>query len=532
MRKGHFQFKTAGLLVIMVCAFAITVGAVATRGPLDGVQEQRADLIIIDGLKSMGDLERPPVPFFHSRHTEALAKINRDCASCHQADKGNLSPKFMRLVDKDRKTVMDTYHEGCISCHKETRSTKIKSGPVTCGECHVETLPAGTSWKEIRLDKTLHYKHVRENENKCERCHHEYNKDEKKLVYAKGKEGSCTYCHGDVKVDNRIPEKEAAHQSCIGCHREREAKNKAAGPVSCVGCHDPESQKTFEVIKDIPRMKRNQPDTVFVSKGESTLAGQGNKGQMALVPFDHKAHEKSNNSCRVCHHKSLDTCAKCHDNTGKDEGQQVKLAQAMHKAGSDQSCIGCHQSQQAKPECAGCHAVMATTKKPQDESCSACHMTPPGTDGLPVDKNQQMQMAQYQLDTRTIAGASLMMKDVPEKVIINKLENQYYGVEFPHRKVVSRLQKDIEDNKLAGFFHQKKETLCQGCHHNTPAAEKPPACGSCHGQPFEADNLSRPGLAGAYHQQCIQCHDTMGIKKPDSRDCSSCHAEKNKGQLS
>ncbi len=529
MRKGKFQLKTVGLMLAMVTVFAIAVGAVTTTVPLGGVQDTRADLIIIDDLKSMGDLERPPVPFFHGKHTDALAKMNRDCASCHDADKGVLSSKFMRLEDKDKKTVMDTYHEGCISCHQETKSPEMKSGPVTCGECHVETITAASSWKEIRLDKSLHYKHVRENQNKCERCHHEYNKEDKKLFYAKGKEGSCSYCHGEVKEENRMALEDASHQSCIGCHRERQAKNKTAGPVSCIGCHDAKAQKTFETIADIPRMERNQPDTLFVTTGEVTIAGTPEKGQMARVPFDHKAHEQYNTTCAACHHASLDACSKCHDNSGKTDGKQVKLAQAMHNANSDQSCMGCHKSQQAKPECAGCHAAIGNSKKPRDESCTACHMTPPETVVSTLDENELMQQVRHQLDSRIIASAAYNLKNIPEKVTINKLENKYAAVEFPHRKVVTRILKDIEGSKLAGYFHQQKETVCRGCHHNSPAAEKPPACGNCHGKPFQNDNLSKPGLAGAYHQQCIQCHDNMGIKKPESRDCGSCHVAKNKG---
>jgi hypothetical protein len=33
----------------------------------------------------------------------------------------------------------------------------------------------------------------------------------------------------------------------------------------------------------------------------------------------------------------------------------------------------------------------------------------------------------------------------------------------------------------------------------------------------------RPGITGAYHQQCNACHQAMGISKVDPRDCKACH---------
>jgi hypothetical protein len=128
--------------------------------------------------------------FFHSRHTEALAKINRDCSACHMADeKGRLSPKFKRLTDTDRQAVTDTYHINCIACHRELAAPNQKSGPQTCGGCHQENPAVASTWKDIPFDKSLHYRHVKANAEKCESCHHAYDKQAKRLVYAKGQEG-------------------------------------------------------------------------------------------------------------------------------------------------------------------------------------------------------------------------------------------------------------------------------------------------------------------------------------------------------
>jgi DnaJ-class molecular chaperone len=99
-------------------------------------------------------------------------------------------------------------------------------------------------------------------------------------------------------------------------------------------------------------------------------------------------------------------------------------------------------------------------------------------------------------------------------------------VTLPHRKIVLKLAEVNTTSKLAAYYHKDPMTLCQGCHHNSPASTKPPQCGSCHGKSSEALNLTRPGLMAAYHQQCFECHQTMGIEKPASRECTACHAKR------
>jgi hypothetical protein len=53
----------------------------------------------------------------------------------------------------------------------------------------------------------------------------------------------------------------------------------------------------------------------------------------------------------------------------------------------------------------------------------------------------------------------------------------------------------------------------------------PPLCESCHGEPFDEAELHTPGLFGAYHRQCIGCHQEMEIE-PQAQDCEGCHAPK------
>ena len=532
MRKGTLHLKTGGMLLVMAMVALFVAGAVpmGEGTPSEAPRTTGAGLIVIDTLKTMHPLERPPVPFFHSRHTEALAKIGRDCSSCHLADdKARLSPKFKRLVDTDPQTVADTYHTNCIACHRELAGPDRKSGPQTCGGCHQESPSVASTWKAIAFDKSLHFRHVKANEKKCEKCHHEFDKQADRLVYVKGKEGACVYCHKETPLPDTTALKEASHYQCIGCHRDRMAKNQQAGPVGCVGCHDTDYQMGIEVVKSVPRLERNQPDVALVKNGEEALPSEAKRQAMDPVPFDHRAHEDYNDNCKSCHHASLESCSSCHTNAGKKEGGQVKLAQAMHSVTSQASCIGCHQEKQQKPQCAGCHAFMGRTVKTDDQSCKACHMAPLPEHVDPADNQATMNAARDLLQARNLETQTFADDQIPEKVSIGNLSDRFEPATFPHRKVVKALIDKTRDSKLAGYFHIEKGTLCQGCHHNSPPAEKPPVCSNCHGQTIENTDAFRPGLVGAYHQQCIGCHTTMGIEKPASRDCNACHVEKNKG---
>ena len=154
-------------------------------------------------MSTFGKLERPPVTFLHQKHTEAVEKQNKDCTACHLTEKDRLVTKYMRLKDTTQQEVMDIYHANCIACHKETAAAKQKSGPVVCGECHKERPDLVSNWQAIGMDRSLHYRHSKAQDQKCERCHHQYNELTKELFYAKGKEGTCRYCHKDVKVENR-----------------------------------------------------------------------------------------------------------------------------------------------------------------------------------------------------------------------------------------------------------------------------------------------------------------------------------------
>lgn len=529
MSKRKIQRLGLGLLIAGAIVLAGTLTALAVAQKDAAAPEKRADILTIDGLKAFGPLERPAVQFYHDKHTQALAKQNKDCLSCHKQVEDHLSLKLNRTEDVDKQTSMDIYHETCIGCHRENAGSAQKSGPVSCGQCHLENPSPAGNRQPIALDKSLHYRHLKAVEKKCELCHHEYNSQTKALFYAKGKEGACLYCHKDQTEENRISKRLASHQACISCHRDRTARNQDAGPIQCAGCHDSQQQAMIEKVKDVPRMERNQPDAVLVRIAAQGEPAGNNPGaeRMNAVAFDHKAHETYNDSCRVCHHAELQSCASCHSIEGKKEGKQVKLAQAMHQKDATMSCVGCHNQQKTNPQCAGCHHSIPPNRTLASEStCQTCHAVPVAENSAPLTKDQETAMAVQMLAARQSVRSTVAPDQIPETVTIKKLSNQYEAAVFPHRKIVLKLAEVHQNSQMAAYYHSDPLTMCQGCHHNSPASLKPPKCASCHGSSSDALNLTRPGLMAAYHQQCIECHEQMGLEKPASRECTACHAKR------
>ncbi len=124
----------AGILGLSLAGYGVQM-------PVEEDKPLQADLLIIDGLKEFGALERPPVAFPHDAHTTALAKQDQSCETCHIKKETGASFKFKRLENDGKTTVMELYHNNCIACHKET----LKTGMGFCRQCHIcsSTCPRG-----------------------------------------------------------------------------------------------------------------------------------------------------------------------------------------------------------------------------------------------------------------------------------------------------------------------------------------------------------------------------------------------------
>ncbi len=485
-------------------------------------QTARADIVTLDEMAAFGALERPPVQFPHDLHTEVMKERKEECTICHPVhDDGRLSLKYERLEDASGQETLDLYHEKCIACHKESADAGAAAGPIACGGCHRREPTYASSRRPFGFDKSLHYRHIKAANEKCEPCHHVYDEATEKLVYVEGEESSCRDCHREEKEENRSAFRVAAHEACIGCHRDPavELQTDSRGPEQCAGCHDQERQLAIEVVEDPPRLKRDQPDFVLLSVPEEDLEASN----WNTVPFSHLEHEKLAESCRVCHHETLKQCSECHALTGSEEGEGVTYQQAMHGVMSDQSCVGCHEKEKSLLACAGCHALM-TEADLSERACRICHAGPE-PENLDRLRSRFKSMDDFR-PPQSAVRLSFASSEMPESVTIGVLSSEYEPAEMPHRKIVEKLSAGVKESKIATHFHGHEDVVCQGCHHHSPIGAKPPRCEHCHSAEFDKTNPLKPGLLAAYHLQCLGCHKVMEIEEP--KDCAGCHREKEK----
>jgi NADH pyrophosphatase NudC (nudix superfamily) len=138
-----------------------------------------------------------------------------------------------------------------------------------------------------------------------------------------------------------------------------------------------------------------------------------------------------------------------------------------------------------------------------------------------------------------LSAAGLSQEKIKE-VTVKVLEKEFEPAKFPHLDIINKLTKVSNDSKLATYFHRNIQTICEGCHHRSPAAaeaqkDTPPYCRNCHMIAYDRKNPSAIRLLTAYHNQCMGCHDAMKLEKGSSIQfgegdrCIDCHKKKVKG---
>ena len=530
-----FFVAAAGLVVFF--GWSRDVSSFATSGKSE---EKRGNQLLISHTEIFGRLERPKVLFDHRKHSEALKK--EGCKACHPAvTEEDLLFEFpFNVAKKDKDSIMNAYHEKCITCHQNNLDRKKKAGPVTCGECHVKKSELlKVSFPVVEFDFYFHDTHVKKLREKlgkddCSLCHHTYDIEEKDeslaLVYEKGTEESCYYCHDlekkrgpELTAINRVAAKKgldmqrASHTQCLNCHlkyekelelKKERKKDEKAGPTECMKCHTGK-YRTIAELEKVPRPDRGQKETALINIENA---------KMKSVALDHKSHEKNNKTCRGCHHETLNPplCKECHTLGGSFEGLWGNLANAYHDPLSEISCAGCHNLKKAEKNCAGCHGLLPVmdiqTRGPSKDTCDICH----------TGKKEL-------LAAKPLSVAGLDREKVKKEVTIKVLEREYEPAKFPHMKIIEGFVKISNDSKLGSYFHMRLQTICDGCHHQSRAnaeveKDSPPYCRNCHGMTFDRQNRNKPKLIAAYHGQCMGCHNYMKLEK--ARKCEECHKKK------
>lgn len=101
----------------------------------------------------------------------------------------------------------------------------------------------------------------------------------------------------------------------------------------------------------------------------------------------------------------------------------------------------------------------------------------------------------------------------PDSILMEKLTGSpelYEPALFSHRV-------HAEMSEMSG--------KCVMCHHYNPPGKVLP-CSDCHasGSAARTLDLSKPGLKGAYHRQCVNCHRELG----GATGCESCHLSRSR----
>ena len=263
---------------------------------------------------------------------------------------------------------------------------------------------------------------------------------------------------------------------------------------------------------------------------------------MRPVVFNHLIHEKKVTECQTCHHTG-DTvsCTSCHTVEGKKEGNYVTLDRAMHAVDiaprakdTPSSCVSCHTQNLKRRECAGCHGLIPNP--PRGEAyCATCHDVTKSMTKEQLIKGSQGKLSSEEneaLATETVLARKtakpMSTNDIPYMVTIDGLSKEFEPNHFTHARHVGSLMKRIQGDKLAAAFHTDPATVCAACHHNSPPSATPPKCGSCHSPEINPANPGRPALKAAYHLQCMGCHDSMKVSRPQNTSCTTCHKERAK----
>lgn len=98
------------------------------------------------------------------------------------------------------------------------------------------------------------------------------------------------------------------------------------------------------------------------------------------------------------------------------------------------------------------------------------------------------------------------LKMGPDRIVINEIEVEYEPVNFAHR------------------LHAEMTAMdrgCQDCHHFQEIGGIT-ACKNCHPADAADENLDQPSLKGAYHRQCLGCHQDWS----HDTACEICHVKK------
>ena len=195
--------------------------------------------------------------------------------------------------------------------------------------------------------------------------------------------------------------------------------------------------------------------------------------------------------------------------------EEMKMLQVREKHAPNLSTLGlvgpgllalvltctAHAQQQPAPPVGDKPSQPATAPAADCRQCHTCAHPTPGNLCLKNPCRRQVKTG----EAETPAGVQ-----GPDVLILDQIEGAYLPVPFDHKG-------HSQMAEMAGG--------CSTCHHFTPQGERPPPCRSCHDVNSSGTDIHKPGLKGAYHQQCMNCHRDW----IDETDCGICHVGRKQG---
>ncbi len=119
----------------------------------------------------------------------------------------------------------------------------------------------------------------------------------------------------------------------------------------------------------------------------------------------------------------------------------------------------------------------------------------------------------------------------PGVVVLDSLSDQYDAVTFDHEMHVMAAEECAQCHHQHG---SRVTRACGDCHTLNSEVFKRTVvhtfmpCKDCHGQ-YNPDTPQMPGLKGAYHRTCFECHRGMGQLGLDPTGCTEmCHAKRDR----
>lgn len=177
------------------------------------------------------------------------------------------------------------------------------------------------------------------------------------------------------------------------------------------------------------------------------------------VKFTHAKHMEIAGDCAACHHHQAEGDISACAKCHSMRFDPKNTKKTTLKAAYHERCLGCHDKLASGPR-----------------GCVDCHPAIHGKDARKATKYCEL----------------------------GDIARIYEPVNFSHGDHMW-----ITDN-------------CTACHHHEAAGKYSP-CKSCHGKPFNPENLNKPGLKGAYHRLCLDCHKQSAKVTP--LGCTECHPE-------